>query len=139
MIAMFAHQSRVGVRLFPFLGNHLWVTRGPVVSHRIDARTFCFKSLSFVFVCSHRRPCYPSPPNLWVLPRRLFHTSLSLRTFLRNSRSRSSLSDVSTRTIPRGRSLHLLHTMFSAHVFPVRPSFLLDAAVQTPFVQRRNS
>ena len=66
-------------------------------------------------------------------PRRLFHTSLSSRTFLRNSRSRSSLSDVSTRTIPRGPWLHLLRTMFSAPRLPrPLPSLLLDAAVQTP-------
>ena len=76
-----------------------------------------------------RRPRYPTPPHLWMPPRRLFHTSLSLRTFLRrwvltqlprflltclfrllyavlyytilphNNRSRSSLLDVSSRTI----------------------------------------
>ena len=67
-----------------------------------------------------RRPSYQSPPHLWMLLRRLFHTSLSLRTFLRNSRSRSSLSDVSTRIIPWGPWLQLLHTMFSAP-FPTRP------------------
>ena len=67
-----------------------------------------------------RRPSCQSPPHLWMLLRRLFHTSLSLRTFLRNSRSRSSLSDVSTRIIPRGPWLHLLRTMFSAP-FPTRP------------------
>ena len=47
----------------------------------------------------------PSPPHLWMPPRRLFHTSLSLRTFLCNSRSRSSW-------------LHLLRTMFSAPRVP---------------------
>ena len=51
-------------------------------------------------------------------PRRLFHTSLSLRTFLRNSRSRSSLSDAFTRIIPRGPWLHLLRTTFSASPVP---------------------
>ena len=46
--------------------------------------------------------------------RSLFHTSLSPRTFLRNSRSRSSLLDVPTRIICRGPWLHLLRTMFSS-------------------------
>ena len=59
-------------------------------------------------------PPPPLPPHLWLPPRRLHHTSLSLRTFLRNARSRSSLSDVSTRVIPRGPWLHLLRMMFSA-------------------------
>ena len=37
-----------------------------------------------------RRPSYQSSPHLWMPLRSLFHTSLSLRTFLPNSRSRSS-------------------------------------------------
>ena len=60
----------------------------------------------------------PSPRHLWMPPRRLFHTSLSLKTFLRNSHSRSFLSDVSTRVINRGSWLHRLRAMFSAPRVP---------------------
>ena len=78
-----------------------------------------------------RRPRCPS--HTWTPQRRPFHTSLSPRTFLRNSRLRSSLSDVSTRIIPRGPWLHLLRSMVSAPRVPEPvPSILLDAAVQTP-------
>ena len=59
------------------------------------------------------RPSYQSPLHLWMPPRRLFHTSLSLETFLRNSRSGSSW-------------LHLLRTMFSApRVLHQSPRYLL--------------
>ena len=51
------------------------------------------------------RSRYQSPPHFWMPLRRLFHTSLSLGTCLRNSRSRSSW-------------LHLLRTMFSAPRVP---------------------
>ena len=51
-------------------------------------------------------------------PRRLFHTSLSPRTFLHNSRLRRSLLDLPTCIIPRGLWLHLLRTMFSAPRVP---------------------
>ena len=66
-------------------------------------------------------------------PRRLFHTSLSLRTFLRNSRSRSSLLNVST---PHNPSVPLVppstHDVLCPTCSRPVPSLLLDAAVQTP-------
>ena len=65
-----------------------------------------------------RRSRYQSPPHLWMPLRRLFHTSLSPRTFPRNSRPRSSLSDMSTRIIPQRSWLRLLRTMFSAPRVP---------------------
>ena len=43
-------------------------------------------------VTSPRRTRSQTPPYFWTQRRRLFHTSLSLRTFPPNSRSRSSLS-----------------------------------------------
>ena len=81
----------------------------------------------------HRRPSYPSPPHFWMPPRRLFHASLSLRTFLRNSRSRSSLLNVST---PHNPSRALVppstHDVLCPTCSRPVPWLLLDAAVQTP-------
>ena len=60
-----------------------------------------------------RRPRYLSPHHFWMPQRRLFHTSLSLETLLRNSRSKSSW-------------LHLLRTMFSApRVLEQSPRYFL--------------
>ena len=42
-----------------------------------------------ISVSAPRRSRYQPPPHLWMPPRRPFHTSLSLMTFLHNSRSRS--------------------------------------------------
>ena len=64
--------------------------------------------------CFPAAPATQSPPHLWMPPRRLLHTSLSHRTSLPNFRSRSFLSDASTRNIPRGPWLHLPRTTFSA-------------------------
>ena len=81
----------------------------------------------------HRRPSYPSPHHFWMPPRRLFHASLSLRTFLRNSRSRSSLLNVST---PHNPSVPLAppstHDLLCPTCSRPVPWLLLDAAVQTP-------
>ena len=71
-----------------------------------------------ISVCAPPPPRYPSPRHFWMPPPRLFHTSLSPRTFLHNSRLRSSLLDLSTRTIPRGPWLHRLRTLFSTPRVP---------------------
>ena len=51
-------------------------------------------------------PPLPISTHLWMPLRKLFHTSLSPRTFLHNSRLRSSLSDLPTHN-PSRASLHL--------------------------------
>ena len=60
----------------------------------------------------------PVPTNFWMQLCILFHTSLSHRTSPPNSRSRSSLSDASTRKIPRGPWFHLRHTTLSVRRVP---------------------
>ena len=72
------------------------------------------------------------------LCRRLYTASqlpltLSHKTSLRNSRSRSSLSDASTRTIPRGAlAPPSSHDVLCPTCSRPVPSLLLDAAAQTP-------
>ena len=68
--------------------------------------------------CSPASTATHPHPTFWLPPRRLPHASLSHRTSLPNFRSKSSLSDVSTRMIPRGPWSHLLRTMFSAPRVP---------------------
>ena len=69
-----------------------------------------------------RRPRYPTPHHLWMPPRRLFHTSLSLRTFLR----RLSPEEFSLRCVhPHDPSKALAPPVYARcslpHVFPTRP------------------
>ena len=76
------------------------ITSDPLSATLAEAATQ-LSFAAFLERCIFVRPSYQSPPHFWMPPRRLFHASLSLRTFLRNSRSRSSLSDAFTRIIRR--------------------------------------
>ena len=68
--------------------------------------------------CFHAAPATSPPHHLWMLLRRLFHTPLSPRTFLHNSRLRSSLSDLSTRIILEGLGSTFCARCSLPHVFP---------------------
>ena len=82
-------------------------------SLRLPRSSPLLRSWSVASLLMLPRSRYPSPPHLWMPLRRLFHTSLSLGTFPRNSRSRSSW-------------LHLLRTMFSApRVIDQSPRYFL--------------
>ena len=96
-----------------------------------------------------RRPRYPTPHHLWMPPRRLFHTSLSLRTFLRRrliSLSPRYLLTFSFHMCPHRMILAALQTIphstlshdvcYARWVLDPAPRYSVDVFVQTAYVQR---